>query len=160
MHLRIQDSELFDWMERPTAVIALVARMLVGLGLAIAIVSKVYMQLLTDLRCDPATVSLGNSIRCVPTFDFVAIAIGFVAAVGFTAALFSRARVNLFETVMMALVAAILKSLSALAVAVPDWQAALVMFVLFAALILARRFVPASFDEGQSSGDLAKSSVR
>ncbi len=150
MHLRIQDSELFDWMERPAAVVALVARMLVGLGLAVAIISKVYMQLLTDLRCEPDAVSLGNSIRCVPTFDFVAIAMGFVAAIGFTAALFSRNRVNLFETVIMALATAILNSLSSLADAAPDWQVALVLLVLFAALLLARHFVPATFDEGQS----------
>ncbi|MEM1130099.1 MAG: hypothetical protein AAGH83_06190 [Pseudomonadota bacterium] len=135
MQIRVQDSALYGWFERPAALIALVARMLVGAGLAIALFLQVYMYLLTDWRCAADGTSLGNAIRCIPTLDMIAIALALVAGIGFAAALFARARGDLLDTVLMALTAAILKFLSDLDVLAAGWQTALMVLALFAALV-------------------------
>ncbi|MEM1362211.1 MAG: hypothetical protein AAGF94_10905 [Pseudomonadota bacterium] len=136
MQISVENSALYGWFERPAALIALTARMLIGFGLGIALILQVYMYLLTDFRCEAEGTSLGNSIRCMPAFDMVAIALALVAGIGFAAALFAKqARGDLIDTVFMALCAAILRFLSGLEIATAGWQTALMVLALFVALI-------------------------
>ena len=45
---------------------------ILGVALAIALVLKIYMLVLTDYVCEPDGATLGNLIRCTATLDLVA----------------------------------------------------------------------------------------
>ncbi|MEM9640826.1 MAG: hypothetical protein AAGA19_04945 [Pseudomonadota bacterium] len=147
MQLRAGDITLFDGFERSVLVIALVARMLVGLGLAIALFLQVYMLVLTDYRCAAEGTSLGNLIRCTDPMAMIAAAITLLAGIGLTATIISPRRLELIETLMMLLCAVVINFLAGLTIATASWQIALVIFSLFAALgslLLVRIFLPAT----------------
>ena len=63
--------------ERPASLIALALNIVLGVALAIALILKVYMLVLTDLVCSEDVRSLGNLIRCT---DFLELAASFLAA--------------------------------------------------------------------------------
>lgn len=132
MQIRLNDSDMFDGLERSAVVIAVVLRMLLGLGLAVALVLKVYMIVLTDLTCDPAGASLGNAIRCVPVLDLVAGVIVLVTGLGLAAALISPGAVHLRETLVMALCGVAIGFVSGLSAENASWEFALVLIALFA----------------------------
>ena len=103
MQLRAGTITLFTGLERPVLVLAFVARMLVGLGVAVALFLQVYMLLLTDYRCEADVTTLGNMIRCVQPIDLIASSVILLAAIGFAVALFTTRKPELLETVMMVL---------------------------------------------------------
>lgn len=145
MQLRAGDITLFDGFERSVLVIALVARMLVGLGLAIALFLQVYMMILTDHRCEPDGTSLGNLIRCADPMEMIAAAITLIAGIGLAATIFSPRRLHLIETLTMLLCAVVINFLAGLTIASASWQIALVIVSLFAALgslMLVRFYLP------------------
>lgn len=69
---------------RPARLIRTICQMLLGLGLAIGVILKVYMQILTDYQCEADAATLGNLIRCTPTLVMlgytIALAAGFALA--------------------------------------------------------------------------------
>ena len=133
MQLRSSDISIFDGFERPALVIAVVARMLLGLGLAITLFLWVYMMILTDLRCDPAATSLGNTIRCSNPVDMIAASIFILAGIGVAAAFFAARRIDFSETLSMLLVAVLIRFVGDVTVDSATWQLSLVIFSLFAA---------------------------
>ncbi|MEL6523439.1 MAG: hypothetical protein AAFQ66_20870, partial [Pseudomonadota bacterium] len=134
MQLRASDITLFNGIERSVLVIALVARMLVGLGLAIALFLQVYMMILTDHRCEAENPSLGNLIRCADPLEMIAAAITLIAGIGLAATIISPRRLELIETLTMLLCAVVIHFLSGLTIESATWQIALVILALFAAL--------------------------
>lgn len=73
------DDRLREAIERPARLIRTICQMLLGLGLAIALILKVYMLILTDHQCEADVKSLGNLIRCTPTLVMVGYAVALSA---------------------------------------------------------------------------------
>lgn len=147
MHIRSDGIAIFQGLERPVRVIALVARMLTGLGLAIALFLQTYMYILTDLRCDPEAASLGNVIRCTEPLDMVVAALFLVIGIGVAAALFLPQRLDLPETVLMVLCVVAIRFVASLDLASATWEIALTLVALFSAIAglwLLRRLYPRS----------------
>jgi len=145
MQIRASDITLFNGIERSILVIALVARMLVGLGLAIALFLQVYMRILTDHLCTGDGTSLGNLIRCADPMQMIAAAITLMAGIGLAATIFSPRRLELLETLTMLLCAVAINFLADLSIENASWQVAMVILALFAALgsmMLVRIFLP------------------
>jgi len=57
-------ANLYRFLARPAYLIKVICQMLLGLGMAITLIAKVYMLVLTDYQCLADTVTLGNRIRC------------------------------------------------------------------------------------------------
>ena len=57
---------------RPARLIRTICQMILGAGLAVALILKVYMVVLTDHVCAADSISLGNTIRCTPTLVLLA----------------------------------------------------------------------------------------
>ena len=135
MQLRADGIKLFAGLERPVLVLAFVARMLVGLGLTIALFLQVYMLLLTDHRCQPDATSLGNMIRCADPINLIASAIVLLAGIGLASAFFTTRRPVLIETIMMILCAVVLRVLADLDIQSASWEVAFVIVALFGSMI-------------------------
>ena len=133
MQLRTESISIFHGFERPALVIAVVARMLVGLGFAISLILRVYMMVLTDLRCDPAATSLGNLIRCTDPVEAIAAAIVLLAGIGLAAGFFSPRPIPLIETLTMLMAAVVVRFVGGITAETATWQLALVILALFAA---------------------------
>ncbi len=118
--------------ERPAQVVLTVCQMLAGLGLAIALVLKVYMLVFTDQICTADGATLGNAIRCTPMLEVLAQAIVLVAALRMAAFFFSAFSVRVIEPLALALAGALLMVVSQATGAEPAWQAALLIVALFA----------------------------
>ncbi|MCR8725746.1 hypothetical protein [Frigidibacter sp. ROC022] len=128
--------------EGPAQVVAVVGRMLLGLGLAVTLVLKVYMGVFTDLVCTADTVTLGNTIRCTPTLELVARVLMFVAGLEVAALLFSDRPHRLGAALLLGVVAVLLQVLAGLTSADSLWQTALILaalLVLLAGVFLALR---------------------
>ena len=136
MQININDNDNFDGLERAARIVALVMRMVVGLGLAVALVVKTYMLVLTDLTCDPAGTSLGNTIRCAPILDVVAASVLLITGLGLAAALISPNRIRLQETLTMGLCGVVIGFLSDVTLTEATWQTALVLMALFFPLLV------------------------
>lgn len=134
MQIRIRDTALFDGLERSAVVIATVLRMLVGLGLTVGLVLQVYMFVLTDLTCDAGSATLGNAIRCTSPLEMIAAAIFLVTGIGLASAFFSPRNLDLPQTVLMVLCGAVISFLAGLTAEGANWQTALVVLALFAAM--------------------------
>ncbi|MCB1340133.1 MAG: hypothetical protein KDK24_03510 [Pseudooceanicola sp.] len=129
-------------LERPAQTLAMVAQMLVGLGLFVALVLKVYMLIFSDHVCEPDSQTLGNMIRCTPLLALIAHSLILVAGVRLAALMFSPPPVRLLGPLLPAVSGVVLLALSSLTLAA-EWQAALILGVLFAglgALAAAQRF--------------------
>lgn len=134
MQIRAKDIGVLDGLERSILVIAVVLRMLIGLGLAIALFLQVYMAILTDHRCVADVDTLGNTIRCADPLNLIAGAVFLVAGLGLAAAFFTPRRVDLPETLLMLMIGVAISFLSGLSVDSATWQTALVILSLFAAI--------------------------
>lgn len=125
--------------ERPALIVATVARMLLGLGLAAALILKVYMAIFTDHGCLPDTDTLGNAIRCTPTLEIVAQVLMLVAGFGAAALMFSDRPWRLAPPLLTGAVGVLLQVLAGIGAAVSLWQTALILAALMA--VLAGTFV-------------------
>lgn len=69
---------------RPARLVRTICQMILGLGLAIGVILKIYMLILTDYQCEAEVQTLGNLIRCTPTLVMlgytIALASGFAIA--------------------------------------------------------------------------------
>lgn len=133
---------LYRAFERPAQVVAIVARMLLGLGLAAALVLKVYMAIFTDRACLADVDTLGNAIRCAPTLDLVAQTLLFAAGFGAASALFSARPYDLAAPLLIGVVAVLMQVLSDVVGSPSPWQTAIIltaMLVLLAGVFFALR---------------------
>lgn len=121
-------------LERPAFTLMIVCQMLVGLGLAIALVLKVYMLIFTDQVCAADGTTLGNMIRCTQTLELLAQFLIMVAGFRFAALMFTMSPFQLLQPLLLALVGVLLLFLSDLTVAQTTWYASLIMLVLFGAM--------------------------
>ncbi len=69
--------------ERPGRVVATVLRIILALGIAVALILKVYMIVLTDHICAPDGTSLGNTIRCTPALALLGYGLALSAIIDF-----------------------------------------------------------------------------
>lgn len=125
--------------ERPALIVKSVLQMILGAGLVIALIIKVYMLVLTDLVCTGEGGSLGEAIRCADTFQIVGYV--FALAAGFEGAslFFSRVGADMLQTLMLAVTATLFLALSVQMNGVADWRLSLAILTL-AALIAGNVF--------------------
>ena len=130
-------------LERPAQTLAMVAQMLVGLGLFVALVLKVYMLIFSDHVCEDGSITLGNMIRCTSPLTLIAQSLILISGARFAALMFSMTPTRLLEPLLLALVGYVLLFLAGVSVSTATWYLALILAVLFAAvsaLTLALRF--------------------
>jgi hypothetical protein len=121
-------------LERPAFTLMIVCQMLVGLGLAVALVLKVYMLVFTDQVCAADGTTLGNMIRCTQTLELLAQFLIMIAGFRFAALMFTMTPFQLLQPLLLALAGVLLLFLSDLTVAQTTWYASLIMLVLFGAM--------------------------
>jgi len=125
---------LITALERPAFTLMIVCQMLIGLGLAIALVLKVYMLVFTNQVCLADGTTLGNMIRCAQTLELLAQFLIMVAGFRFAALMFTMAPFKLLEPLLLALTGVFLLFLSDLSIAAATWYFSLIMLVLFGAM--------------------------
>lgn len=130
--------------ERPALIVKSVLQMILGAGLVVALIIKVYMLVLTDLVCMGEGGSLGEAIRCADTFQIVGYV--FALAAGFEGAslFFRRAGADLLQTLMLAVTATLFLALSVQMNGIADWRLSLAIFmlaVLIAGIVFGRAWL-------------------
>lgn len=118
--------------ERPARLILMICQMILGLGLLIALVLKVYMAVLTDHVCTTETGTLGNAIRCMPTLVLMANVLALAAGIELARALFQEGLARIIAPIALALAAALL-ALLAVFPGAAGWREALLLLALVAA---------------------------
>ncbi len=133
---------------RPARIIRSVCQMLLGAGLAIALIVKVYMLVLTDYQCNAELVSLGNSIRCVGTLEMMSYALMLAAGFELAYLLFEDTLERAVRPLLLGLSAVFLMLISELDGTTQGWEMALTIVALSLALFggLAFRVWMASHD--------------
>lgn len=116
--------------ERPAKVVLTVCQMLLGLGLAVAIVLKVYMLVFSNHACTEDGETLGNLIRCMPILAILGHFLLALTAFRFAALLFERNVAQIYETLLLGISGVVLLLLSELTLASLTWELALVLLAL------------------------------
>lgn len=119
---------------RPAETLMMVCQMLLGLGLFVALVLKLYMLVFSDHVCAPGGETLGNMIRCTPPLALIAHSLILVAGFRFAALFFSSTPSRLLDPLLLAMVGVVLLLLADLSLAGTTWYLALILAVLFAAI--------------------------
>lgn len=130
--------------ERPALIIKTVLQMILGAGLVVALIVKVYMLVLTDLVCAGDAISLGNAIRCADTFQLVGYVFALAAGIEAASLFFRRAGADLVQTLLLSVAAAFFITLSVQMDGVADWRLSLAIFtlaVVIAGLVFGRRWL-------------------
>ena len=118
---------------RPVRLIALIARMILGAGLAVALILKVYMAVLTDHVCVADAETLGNAIRCTPSLLLAAYVLALSAGFELALRLFTESIEHALTPLIPGFAAALLIVLGG-AEGGLGWREALVILALTAAL--------------------------
>ncbi|MEM0923726.1 MAG: hypothetical protein AAGI13_11830 [Pseudomonadota bacterium] len=122
--------------ERPSRLIRTICQMLLGLGLAITLILKVYMLILTDHQCEADLSSLGNQIRCTSSLvilgSALALSAGFALAHRMIAGGLGR---HILRPVVIGIASVLLIYLAGLDPSEADWRRALELLTLAAMLI-------------------------
>lgn len=119
---------------RPARIIRTICQMILGAGLAVTLVLKVYMLVLTDYQCAADVISLGNAIRCAGTFEVMAYTLALAAGFELAYLLFEDSAERAVRPLLLGLSAAFLFILSGLTVETANWQLALTIATLSATL--------------------------
>ncbi len=119
---------------RPAHIIRTICQMILGAGLAIALVLKVYMLVLTDYQCAADVVSLGNSIRCAGTLELMSYTLAIAAGFELAYLLFEDSLERALRPLLLGLSAAALLVVSGLTADTANWQLALTLATLSVAL--------------------------
>lgn len=119
---------------RPARIICSIGQMLLGAGLAIALILKVYMAILTDHQCVADSVSLGNAIRCTGTLELMSVVLALAAGLELAYLLFEDSDTRAVRPLLFGLSAAIFYVLSGVSAGTANWELAMTIAVLFAAL--------------------------
>ena len=123
--------------ERPVTIIATAMSIILGVALAIALVLKIYMLVLTDYVCEADGATLGNLIRCTATLDSVAALFAAAATVNAATILIVPRIEYLSRTLGFAAAAAFVSLMSAYVAGDYDWRMTLASTALFAVVFLA-----------------------
>ena len=119
---------------RPARLIRTICQMILGAGLAVALILKVYMVVLTDHVCAADVESLGNAIRCTPTLEILAYVLAISAGFDLAYRLFEHDMDRLMPPLTLALGATMLSLLSRMQDDQIDWWHALVIVSLVASI--------------------------
>jgi hypothetical protein len=120
--------------EGPVLVVLLLCQMVLGLGLAVTIILKIYMLVFTDQTCVPDGETLGNLIRCTPTLAIVAQYMMAIAAFRMAAQFFSVQLKMILEPLLIGVAGVLAMVLSGVTFADANWQASLMITAIFAVL--------------------------
>lgn len=120
--------------ERPARLIRLICQMILAAGLAIALILKVYMVVLTDHQCVADAAGLGNAIRCTPTLTLMAAVLALSAGFDLAYRLAFGAIEQAITPVILGLSATVLVVISGAGVQAFGWREALVILALSASL--------------------------
>ncbi len=130
--------------ERPALIVKSVLQMILGAGLVIALIIKVYMLVLTDLVCAGEGGGLGEAIRCTDTFEITGYVFALAAGIEGASLFFRRADADLTRILILAISAALFIALSVQMNGVADWRLSLAIFTLslvIAGIILGQRWL-------------------
>lgn len=118
---------LYRFAARPAYLVKVICQMLLGLGLAIAMVTKIYMFILTDYQCEVDGSTLGNSIRCTNTLAILAYALALSAGFELAFRLFSEGLQGAIDPLILSVCSAFLMIVSSLSLDNVNWQIALLL---------------------------------
>ena len=118
--------------ERPAIIVATAMNVILGLALAIALILKIYMLVLTDHVCTADGTTLGNIIRCTTTLEMIAAFFAATAMIN-AAVILLVPRIEFFSrTLGFAAAAAFISLMSAFTGGDYNWQLTLASTALFA----------------------------
>ncbi len=120
-------ARLYRFAARPVYLVKVICQMLLGLGLAIALIAKVYMFVLTDHQCLADSHSLGNSIRCTNTLAIMAYALALSAGFELAYRMFSDGIQGAIDPLIVGVSSAFLFIVSSLSLDKVDWQIAMLL---------------------------------
>ena len=133
-----QRSERYELaVERPVTIIATAMNIILGVALAIALVLKIYMLVLTDYVCEPDGATLGNLIRCTAMLDLVAAVLAAAAALNAATALIVPSIEYFSRALGFAAAAAFVSLMGAYVAGDYDWRMTLASTALFAIIFAA-----------------------
>jgi len=139
--------------ERPAQIVKTVALMLLGAGLALALILKVYMFVLTDHVCEAGSQTLGNAIRCEPTLSMLSVFLAVAAGLELAYLIFVQRFQQIFGPLVLAICSAFLFVLSGMGDSEARWQTALIIAALMAAIsaiVLLRLLLDRAAGSGES----------
>lgn len=136
--------------QRPARLIHTICQMILGAGLAVALILKVYMAILTDHTCAADAVTLGNTIRCTSTLVLLAYVLGLSAGFELAYRLFDDHLARVMAPVLLGLAAGALGVVDGILNNGAGWRDALLIVSLIACiggmLWLRRALTPGSPD--------------
>lgn len=128
------DIAFFRAFHRPAWVVMMVAQMILGLALAITIILKIYMLVLTSHVCEAESTTLGNLIRCTGYLEIIAHYVLAFAGFRFAAFMFYDRPRLLIGPMLLGIAGTFLLMLSGLTLEGATWPIAAVLAVLFVSL--------------------------
>lgn len=120
-------ARLYRFAARPVYLVKVICQMLIGLGLAIALIVKIYMFVLTDYQCLADTVTLGNKIRCTETLAIMAYALALSAGFELAYRMFGEGLQGAIDPLIVGVSSAFLLIVSSLTLEKADWQLAMLL---------------------------------
>lgn len=125
---------LIHALERPAVTLVTICQMLLGLGLAITLILKIYMLVFTDQACIADGTTLADIIRCTSTLSLLSSFLIMLAGFRFAALMFTEAPHLLLQPLLLALTGVLFQYLAGLNDAAAAWYFFLVVLVLFGAM--------------------------
>lgn len=132
---------LYRFAARPAYLIKVICQMLTGLGIAIALIVKVYMFVLTDYQCVADENTLGNRIRCGDTLAIMAYGLALSAGFEMAFRMFREGIAGAIDPLIVGVCSAFLLIISSLSLDNASWQVAMLLASLtlsVAALLFCR----------------------
>ena len=115
---------------RPASIISSICQMIIGAGLAVALILKIYMFVLTDHQCAADSATLGNAIRCTPALEMAAYALALAAGFELARLLFESTMEKAMKPLLFGLSSTFLFLLAGMSEQTVDWQTALTIVAL------------------------------
>lgn len=128
-------ARLYLFAARPSFLVKVICQMILGAGIAIALIAKVYMFVLTDHQCVADSFSLGNKIRCANTLSIMAYALALSAGFELAYRMFSDGLHATIDPLIAGVSSALLLLAASLTIEKSTWQVALLMTSLTVAVV-------------------------
>ncbi len=137
-------ARLYRFAQRPSYLIKVICQMLLGIGIAIGLIAKVYMFVLTDYQCQADSMTLGNKIRCENTLAVMAYGLALFAGFELAYRMFVEGTHGAIDPLLIGVSSALLLVVSSLSLESATWQVALLLtsltFAIVALLFCRERF--------------------
>jgi hypothetical protein len=129
-----RQTSFFDAFAHPAWVVMIVAQMMLGLTLAVALVMKYYMLVFGTVGCTGDDPSIANLVRCTPELVMVAHFLLAVAAFRFATIMFLDQPLAFVSPMMIGLAGLFLLFLTGVSPEGSTWSLAAVILVFFGVL--------------------------